>query len=66
MNRMITRRKYVSMTMVMLVLLFMFQFTQVIKDAGNDYHVNEYAQKSIINGSSEWKMEQIGTSLPQK
>jgi len=66
MNRMITRRKYVSMTMVMLVLLFMFQFTQVIKDAGNDYHVNEYAQKSINNGSSEWKMEQIGSSVPEK
>ncbi len=63
MNRMISRRKYVSMTMMMLVLLFMFQFTQVIKDVGNDYHVNEYAQKNIINGSTEWKMEQIVTPL---
>jgi len=66
MDKMITRRKYVSMTMMMLVLLFMFQFTQVIKDVGNDYHVNEYAQESVINGSSEWKMEQKGTSVPGK
>lgn len=64
MDRMITRRKYVSMTMMMLVLLFMFQFTQVIKDVDNDYHVNEYAGKSVINGSAEWKMEQVGTSVP--
>lgn len=61
MNRMISRRRYVSMTMMMLVLLFMFQFTQVIKDVGNDYHVNEYAQKNVVNGSTEWKMEQIET-----
>ncbi len=63
MNRMITRRKYVSITMMMLVLLFMFQFTQVIKDVGNDYHINEYAQKSNITASNEWKMEQINTPL---
>ena len=66
MDRMITRRKYVSMTMMMLVLLFMFQFTQVIKDVGNDYHVNDYAEKSVINSSAEWKMEQVGTSVPGK
>lgn len=63
MNRMITRRKYVSITMMMLVLLFMFQFTQVIKDVDNDYHVNEYAQKSTLTGSSEWVMEQVTTPL---
>ncbi len=63
MNRMITRRKYVSITMMMLVLLFMFQFTQVIKDVDNDYHVNEYAEKSTLTGSTEWKMEQINTPL---
>ena len=64
MNKMISRRKYVSMTMMMLVLLFMFQFTQVIKDVGNDYQVNEYAQNNAINTGTEWKMEQIGTVLP--
>lgn len=65
MERMVSRRRYISMTMMMLVLLFMFQFTQVIKDTGNDYHVNEYAQKSVTNGLSEWKMEQLGTSMPE-
>lgn len=63
MNRMITRRKYVSITMMMLVLLFMFQFTQVIKDVDNDYHVNEYAQKSILTSSTEWKVEQLNNTL---
>lgn len=66
MDRMVSRRRYISMTMMMLVLLFMFQFTQVIKDVDNDYHVNEYAQKSVINGSTEWQMEQMTTLIPGK
>ncbi len=57
MDRMVSRRKLVSMTMMMLVLLFMFQFTQVIKDVGNDYNVNEYAVEPLIDKTSSWKME---------
>ena len=53
MDRMVSFRKFVSMTMVMLVLLFMFQFTQVIKDVDNDYNVNEYATDSVYTNSSE-------------
>lgn len=56
MDRMVSRRKFVSMTMMMLVLLFMFQFTQVIKDVGNDYNVNEYAVETAIDRNSSWKM----------
>lgn len=58
MNGMISRRKYVSMTMMMLVLLFMFQFTQVIKDRDNDYSTNQYAAQSVQDGSKAWKMKQ--------
>lgn len=59
MDRMVSFRKFVSMTMVMLVLLFMFQFTQVIKDVDNDYNVNEYATDSVYTNSSEWKKQTI-------
>lgn len=59
MDRMVSHRKFVSMTMVMLVLLFMFQFTQVIKDVGNDYNVNEYATQSSMDKTSLWKMKPI-------
>ena len=57
---MVSRRKFISMTMMMLVLLFMFQFTQVIKDMDNRYNVNEYAGESAQSGSTAWKMSDTG------
>ena len=63
MNRMVSNRKYISMTMMMLVLLFLFQFTQVIKDVDNDYYVNEYVGTNTIKDSTEWKMQQIGNTI---
>ena len=58
MKGMVSRRKFISMTMMMLVLLFMFQFTQVIKDVDNDYNVNDYAGKITLNDASAWQMNQ--------
>ena len=56
MNGMISRRKFISMTMMMVVLLFLFQFTQAVKDMENDYNVNSYATEAVFDGSSAWKM----------
>lgn len=66
MNRMISRRKYFSMTMIMIVLLFMFQFTQVIKDVGNDYYVNEYANRDSLDKTTEWQMNQDESTVVDK
>lgn len=41
---MVSRRNYVAITIVMLVMLFMFQFSGVAADAWNDYEENPYAK----------------------
>lgn len=64
MNKMISRRKFVSMTMMMVVLLFMFQFTQVIKDMDNQYNHNEYTAESFTNKDSAWKMSAVTQDNP--
>lgn len=56
MNGMISRRKFISMTMMMVVLLFMFQFSQTIKDMENDYNVNDYAGASVFDGTTAWQL----------
>lgn len=40
---MLSRRQFLSITVIMLVLLVMFQLTGVMKDYWNDYETNEYA-----------------------
>lgn len=50
---MISRRVFFSVTLMMVVLLFLFQFTEVIKDNWNEYEKNEYWQ------------EEEGTALSQ-
>lgn len=40
---MVSRRNFFSIIMMMAVLLFMFQFSQIIKENASNYDVNEYA-----------------------
>lgn len=40
---MISRRNFLSITLMMAVLFFLFQFSQVLKEQENDYNINEYA-----------------------
>ncbi|MCM1044468.1 MAG: DUF2194 domain-containing protein [Candidatus Gastranaerophilales bacterium] len=42
---MVSRRNFFSIIMMMAVLLFMFQFSQIIKENASNYDVNEYAAK---------------------
>ena len=39
---MISRRNFLIILLMMGVLLFMFQFSQLVKENGNDYETNEY------------------------
>lgn len=61
MNGMVSRRKFISMTMMMVVLLFMFQFTQAVKDMENDYNVNDYAIDSILDSTTAWQVNEGAT-----
>lgn len=44
-NEMVSKRRFFILVMMMFVLLFMFQFTQVVKENGNTYDTNQYLQK---------------------
>lgn len=46
---MISNQRFMTMTITMLVLLFMFQFPQIMKEDGNNYDVNEYAVDASQN-----------------
>lgn len=53
---MISRRNFFSICIMMAVLLFMLQFSQVIKANGNNYNVNEYmTSEDILSGADRWR-----------
>ncbi len=56
---MVSKRKFMSMCLIMLVILFMFQFTQVIKESGNQYDVNEYATEPVLASGDVWRAKQV-------
>lgn len=53
---MVSRRNFFSISIMMAVLLFMLQFSQVIKASGNNYNVNEYMEtEDILSGVDRWQ-----------
>lgn len=52
---MVSRRNFFSILIMMAVLFFMFQFSQVIKARGNNYDVNEYAESDRASGHDKWE-----------
>ena len=55
---MISKRRFFILIMMMFVLLFMFQFTQVVKENGNTYDTNLYLQKKENIKTSECQKRQ--------
>ena len=51
---MISKKNYTAIAMMMLVILFMFQFSQIIRDTGNEYGTNEYWRSELMNGENAW------------
>ena len=45
---MVSRRNYLTIAMMFVILLFMFQFTGVMKEQLSEYESNEYADASDI------------------
>ncbi len=54
---MVSRRNYFSIIIMMAVLFFMFQFSQMIKDSGNRYDVNGFAvsEENMPSGEEKWE-----------
>lgn len=54
---MVSRRNYFSIIIMMAVLFFMFQFSQIIKESGNRYDVNEHAvdMDKLPSADSAWQ-----------
>lgn len=54
---MVSRRNYFSIIIMMAVLFFMFQFSQIIKESGNRYDVNEHAVAidKLPSGEAAWQ-----------
>ena len=43
------------MVLMMSVIFFLFQFSQVVKDRRNEYDVNSYTKADVISGENRWK-----------
>ena len=56
---MVSRRNFISLTLIMLMLLFLFQAPQVIKQSSGDYFVNQYAEVETPTRSSAWQAAPI-------
>ena len=52
---MISRRNFLSMTLMMAALFFLFQFSQIMKEQENDYDTNEYVGGIDIVMGDYWR-----------
>lgn len=50
---MLSRRQFFTITIIMLVLVVLFQFTGVLKDQWNEYDKNKYAEAADTNSTAE-------------
>ena len=58
-KRMVSKRNFFSIAIMMFVLLFLFQFSMVIRDRQNSYDVNENLTAREADGKNAWKKQQI-------
>lgn len=61
--RMITKRNFFSIAIMMFILLFLFQFVTVLRDRQNTYDVNAYYVKRKSDGKNVWKQKKINHKL---
>jgi len=54
---MVSRRKFFAIFLMMAVLLFLFQFSQVMRESWNYYTNNEYAVDDLPTADLEWTQE---------
>nr|WP_294695506.1 DUF2194 domain-containing protein [uncultured Blautia sp.] len=58
-NRMVSKRNFFSIVIMMFVLLFLFQFSIVLRDRQNTYDVNSNYTAKQKDGENVWKNKQI-------
>lgn len=65
---MVSRRNYITIAIMFLILFFMFQFTGVMKDRLNEYGVNEYemSAQTDLNAQDAFDAEAAHASSTQK
>lgn len=56
---MVSRRKFFSIAIMMFVLLFLFQFSMVLRDRQNTYDVNSNLAPKQNDGKKVWKNEEL-------
>lgn len=56
---MVSRRKFFSIAIMMFVLLYMFQFSMVLRDRQNTYDVNSNLAPKQNDGKNVWKNEEL-------
>lgn len=56
---MVSRRKFFSIAIMMFVLLFLFQFSMVLRDRQNTYDVNSNLAPKQNDGKNVWKNEEF-------
>ena len=55
---MVSRRKFFAVFLMMAMLLFLFQFSQVMRESWNHYTNNEYASADLPTADMAWTEEQ--------
>ena len=59
---MVSRRNFFSITIMMLVLLVLFQFSMVLRDRQNTYDTNANLSQRVSDGEEAWSQETSRTS----
>ena len=63
---MVSKRNFFSIVIMMFVLLFLFQFSMVVRDRQNTYDINSSLTVRSSDGKNAWQKEQIDlTSLAE-
>lgn len=57
---MVSRRNFFSMFVMMMVLLFLFQVPEVVKENQSDYDVNAYISEERLYEAGAWEQEEGG------
>ena len=65
-NRMVSKRNFFSIVIMMFVLLFLFQFSMVLRDRQNTYDVNSNYTAKQKDGENVWKNKQIDLAAVDK
>lgn len=60
---MVSKRNFIVMTVMMLVLLFLFQFTRVSQENKNNYSQNVFYKEKLTTGELQWRQNNQDNSF---